>query len=255
MEKGIALNAARSSPALSFCKWPKLKLASQDANFFRGSQLMGVGKRVNLKSWSTSRSKYRVVEAKGGKGRRGMGMGTGRTYQRPAGPIISKAPDDNPRFLVFVRTLKVPRWYPLSIITGGTTAKIMVAAKDTFIGKYIYESTLTRNIGTVVYNDEEKIKNAVLTQYPMLKAASGFLYGYKLIDPVNPDSSIYPSNVTMIPPKEELKPVVEKVKDYFGNAISGVKESFGNISNLKMGAEENEATPKKEEKSEAGRTS
>lgn len=42
-------------------------------------------------------------------------------------------------------------WYPLSIITGGTTAKIMVAAKDNFLGKYIYKDTLARNLAAVIY--------------------------------------------------------------------------------------------------------
>lgn len=42
-------------------------------------------------------------------------------------------------------------WYPLNLITGGTTAKIMVAAKDNFLGKYIYKDTLARNIAAVIY--------------------------------------------------------------------------------------------------------
>lgn len=42
-------------------------------------------------------------------------------------------------------------WYPLNIITGGTTAKIMLAAKDNFLGKYIYKDTLARNLAAVIY--------------------------------------------------------------------------------------------------------
>ena len=42
-------------------------------------------------------------------------------------------------------------WYPLSIVTGGTTAKIMVAAKDNILGKYIYKDTLARNLAAVIY--------------------------------------------------------------------------------------------------------
>lgn len=42
-------------------------------------------------------------------------------------------------------------WYPLSVISGGTTAKIMVAAKDNFLGKYIYKDTLARNLAAVIY--------------------------------------------------------------------------------------------------------
>jgi hypothetical protein len=48
-------------------------------------------------------------------------------------------------------SLKVYFWYPLNIITGGTTAKIMLAAKDNFLGKYIYKDTLARNLAAVIY--------------------------------------------------------------------------------------------------------
>lgn len=47
--------------------------------------------------------------------------------------------------------LQVYLWYPLNIVTGGTTAKIMVAAKDNFLGKYIYKDTLARNLAAVIY--------------------------------------------------------------------------------------------------------
>lgn len=47
--------------------------------------------------------------------------------------------------------MQVYLWYPLSVITGGTTAKIMVAAKDNFLGKYIYKDTIARNLAAVIY--------------------------------------------------------------------------------------------------------
>lgn len=47
--------------------------------------------------------------------------------------------------------MQVYLWYPLSLINGGTTAKIMVAAKDNFLGKYIYKDTLARNLAAVIY--------------------------------------------------------------------------------------------------------
>lgn len=47
--------------------------------------------------------------------------------------------------------LQVYFWYPLNVITGGTTAKIMLAAKDNFLGKYIYKDTLARNLAAVIY--------------------------------------------------------------------------------------------------------
>lgn len=55
--------------------------------------------------------------------------------------------------ILYIITLhaQVYLWYPLSIVTGGTTAKIMVAAKDNFLGKYIYKDTLDRNLAAVIY--------------------------------------------------------------------------------------------------------
>lgn len=47
--------------------------------------------------------------------------------------------------------LQVYFWYPLNVVTGGTTAKIMLAAKDNFLGKYIYKDTLARNLAAVIY--------------------------------------------------------------------------------------------------------
>uniref|UniRef100_A0A6N2N198 Uncharacterized protein n=1 Tax=Salix viminalis TaxID=40686 RepID=A0A6N2N198_SALVM len=95
-----------------------------------------------------------VVQAKGKKGMQA------RQFQRPLQtPALPKIEDDgNPKFLIFIRAANVYIWYPLSLITGGTTAKIMVAAKDNFLGKYIYKDTLARNIAAVIYKDEKEIQ-------------------------------------------------------------------------------------------------
>ncbi|KAJ8639534.1 hypothetical protein MRB53_016228 [Persea americana] len=113
------------------------------------------------------------VEAKG---KRGM---QARRFQRaPPHPSLPKIEDEgNPKFVVFIRTnitavlqniasyeeeeaflrlissplALVYLWYPLSLITGGTTAKIMVAAKDNFLGKYMYKDTISRNLAAVIY--------------------------------------------------------------------------------------------------------
>ena len=54
------------------------------------------------------------------------------------------------KYMILVQW-QVYLWYPLSLITGGTTAKIMVAAKDNFLGKYIYKDTIARNLAAVIY--------------------------------------------------------------------------------------------------------
>ncbi|KAJ7957634.1 protein HHL1, chloroplastic [Quillaja saponaria] len=163
-----------------------------------------------------------VVQAKGKKGMQA------RQFQRPP-PSLPKIEDDgNPRFVVFIRMANVYLWYPLSIIAGGTTAKIMVAAKDNFLGKYIYKDTLARNLAAVIYRDEKEIQKTAFKQHRVLKSATEFRYGYKLVENGNIRSAISTTNVIELPTKGELKTVLDKVKDFFGDA----KESFGKLTAL-----------------------
>ncbi|KAL5991188.1 hypothetical protein ACLOJK_012094 [Asimina triloba] len=147
-----------------------------------------------------------VVEAKGKKGMQS------RTFQRP--PPLPKIEDDgNPKFVIFIRSdnVSVYLWYPLSIITGGTTAKIMVAAKDNFVGKYLYKDTIARNLAAVIYKENGDARAALST-----------------------------SDVIELPTQDELKTVVDKVKDFFGGAASNAKESFGKLTSLTSITEESE---------------
>lgn len=166
------------------------------------------------------------------KGRRNAGV-PGRQPNRQQMPAIPKMDnDDNPKFVLFIRTLNVPRWYPLSIVTGGTTAKMMVGAMKNDWGKKLYEGTLTRNIAGVIYKDEISIQKTAIKQYPILKAATGFQYGYKIMDPEKPQSALFASDVVPVPPKEELNSVVDKVRGLFGK----IGDSFGRLGSLPASA-------------------
>ncbi|KAK4358319.1 hypothetical protein RND71_023929 [Anisodus tanguticus] len=198
----------------------------------------GGGARVGLAlnpSTSRTRSQKRqhgkllVVEAKGRKG----GMAA-RQYQRMAPPMPKIEDDGNPKFVIFIRMANVYLWYPLNIVTGGTTAKIMVAAKDNFLGKYIYKDTLARNLAAVIYNDEKEIKKLAMKQHRVLKSATEFRYGYKLVENNNLRAALSTSDVIELPTPDKLKTVVDKVKDFFGDA----KESFGKLTALPTSEED-----------------
>ncbi|CAN1295307.1 Protein HHL1, chloroplastic [Linum perenne] len=179
-----------------------------------------------------SRSLF-VVEAKG---KRGMA-----NRQFPKAPLLPKIEEDgNPNFVIFIRMANVNIWYPLSIISGGTTAKIMVAAKDNFLGKYIYRDTLARNLATVIYRvswfissslfietmlpsfkllrngygidscftliltkvlhfgyeqDEKEIRKTAVRQHRILRSATEFRYGYKLVENANIRAALSVNNV------------------------------------------------------------
>ncbi|XP_009606772.1 protein HHL1, chloroplastic [Nicotiana tomentosiformis] len=176
-----------------------------------------------------------VVEAKGKKG----GMAA-RQYQRMAPPIPKIEDDGNPKFVIFVRMANVYLWYPLNIVTGGTTAKIMVAAKDNFLGKYIYKDTLARNLAAVIYNDEKNIQKLAMKQHRVLKSATEFRYGYKLVENNNLRAALSTTDVIELPTPDQLKTVVDKVKDFFGDA----KESFGKLTALPTSESSEEDSPK-----------
>ncbi|KAL3337350.1 hypothetical protein AABB24_029818 [Solanum stoloniferum] len=182
---------------------------------------------------TTQKRKLLVVEAKGRKG----GMAA-RQYQRMAPPMPKIEDDGNPKFVIFIRMANVYLWYPLNIVTGGTTAKIMVAAKDNFLGKYIYKDTLARNLAAVIYNDEKEIQKLAMKQHRVLKSATEFRYGYKLVENNNLRAALSTSDVIELPTPDKLKTVVDKVKDFFGDA----KESFGKLTALPESSEED--TPK-----------
>ncbi|KAK8516690.1 hypothetical protein V6N12_049411 [Hibiscus sabdariffa] len=144
-----------------------------------------------------------VVEAKGKKGM------AARQFQRPPPPPLPKIEDDgNPRFVIFMRMANVNLWYPLSIITGGTTAKIMVAAKDNFLGKYIYKDTIARNLAAVIYRDEKEIQKTAFKQFRVLQSATEFRYGYKLVENGNIKAAVSTNDVIELPTEDQLKTVI-----------------------------------------------
>ncbi|KAA8533257.1 hypothetical protein F0562_033210 [Nyssa sinensis] len=181
-----------------------------------------------------------VVKAKG---KRGM---QSRQFQRPPPPPLPKIEDDgNPRFVVFIRMANVYLWYPLSIISGGTTAKIMVAAKDNFLGKYIYKDTLAKNLAAVIYRDEKEIQKTAFKQFRVLRSATEFRYGYKLVENNNLRAALSTTDVIELPTPDQLKTVLDKVKDFFGDA----KESFGKLTALNSTTiEESEENSKEKSK-------
>ncbi|KAL6899645.1 hypothetical protein ACP4OV_006303 [Aristida adscensionis] len=183
-----------------------------------------------------------VVEARGGRS-----WSERQLQQQRRAPQLPKIEDDgNPRFVIFIRTANVYFWYPLNVVTGGTTAKIMLAAKDNFLGKYIYKDTLARNLAAVIYKDEDEIIDTAKEQYRVLRTENEFRYGYKVVENGNIRSALTTSNVIELPKKEELKTVVDKVKDFFGDVTAGAKESFAQITGSAVSKEGEEAEGKGE---------
>ncbi|XP_058781606.1 protein HHL1, chloroplastic-like [Vicia villosa] len=215
MELGMSLNALLHPP-----------LSSSSSTFNKSSSSFNQSLFSIPKQIPTRTQQHRHVLVVEAKGKKGMAS---RQFQRPPPPPLPKVEDDgNPKFVVFIRMANVNLWYPLSIVSGGTTAKIMIAAKDNFLGKYIYKDTLDRNLAAVIYRDEKEIQTTAFKQHPVLKSASEFRYGYKLIVNGNVKAALSSSNVIQLPTPDKLKTVVDQVKDFFED----VKDTFRQITSL-----------------------
>ncbi|CAH1433864.1 unnamed protein product [Lactuca virosa] len=190
-----------------------------DSNIIRHSFCSS---QIQRKQQQNQGKRLMVVEAKGKKGMQA------RQFQRPM-PAMPKIEDDgNPRFVIFIRMANVYLWYPVSIVAGGTTAKILLAGKDNFVGKYIYKDTLSKNLAGVIYKDEKEVQKTAIRQHRVLRAATEFRYGYKLVEGTNIRAALASNDVIELPTKAELKTVLDKVIDFFGDA----KESFGKLTEL-----------------------
>lgn len=147
----------------------------------------------------------------------------GRKQQAgPAGPTMPDfSSTEGPVFLIMVKSSRLPMWYPVTFMNGGSQAEVMTKGMETEWSKGIAGGALVREIGNLIYGDEEKVKEATLAQYPNLRKAPELSWGFKLVDKANPASSFTSNNVTMIPPKgsPELEAPVEKVSNAIKNPI------------------------------------
>merc|ERR1712224_828767 len=116
-------------------------------------------------------------------------------------------------------------------MNGGSQAEGMTKGMETEWCKGIARGALVREIGNLIYKDEQGVKEATLGQYPNLRKAPELEWGFK----ANPKDSFSSNNVTMIPPKgspELLAPAqgaLEKLRDpsLVDNAVDSIKGIFG----------------------------
>ena len=76
--------------------------------------------------------------------------------------------------------MQLPQWVPLSVVKGGTSANLLVKSMAGNFAQSTFRDTLVRNIGTVLYKDRLEIEESLKTQFPMMKNATEFEYGFKI---------------------------------------------------------------------------
>ncbi|CAL6301942.1 unnamed protein product [Bathycoccus prasinos] len=137
---------------------------------------------------------------------------------------------DNEQFVIYVRSKKgLKTWFPLNVVTGGSTANTLVKGLDSNLSKDMALKSLTNNIGQALYKEQVQLEEMV-RKMPMLKSARELEYGFSVLDKENPNSMFKPSekDVYVIPPEEETRmPAQEaaeglkKIGDNFKKLIDG----------------------------------
>lgn len=153
---------------------------------------------------------------------------------------------DNEQFVIYVRSKKgLKTWFPLNVVTGGSTANTLVKGLDSNLSKDVGPSllchhishrflqmalkSLTNNIGQAIYKEQVQLEEMV-RKMPMLKSARELEYGFSILDKTNPNSMFKPSekDVFVIPPEEETRMPAQE-------AAEGLKRIGDNFKKLMDG--------------------
>ena len=141
---------------------------------------------------------------------------------------------DNEQFVIYVRSkMGFKAWYPLNVVTGGSTANTLVKGLESNISKDLAQKSLTNNIGQAIYKDIEQLEE-LCRRMPMLKAAKELEYGFMVLDKDNPASMFKPpdNKVYLIPPEEETQLPAQKVANGLQSAADKVKGILSGSSGL-----------------------
>eukprot|EP00667_Euglena_gracilis_P017049 EG_transcript_17920 len=143
--------------------------------------------------------------------------------QKPQTPAVDP---ENEEFVIFVRAKTIgTRWFPLTIVTGGTQANNLVKASKGALATDMFKNQLIRSIGEVIYRDQVKIEKQLrAANVPGMAVVKEFEYGFTIRDKTNPDKWMDDSGVIVIPPKDQLPETpINKVAD----GVRGIAEKFG----------------------------
>lgn len=180
-----------------------------------------------------------VMAAKGrGMARGGVGGASGRRMTQQRERMVQSMPalpedDGNPQFFIFVRSEVLRKWQPLTILAGGSAAKLMTGVMEGEMGKKLYSKTLTNNLAQSIYKDEDKIKDMIKKNMQTFKNTQSFQYGYKMIDrSKNMFENMQPDGLTMIPPEEETRGAIRDAAESVQAAMAntGVGETLSNLT-------------------------
>jgi len=170
-----------------------------------------------------------IILSKGKGGGRRNGASRRPGGQPPMEQYMPPIDPDNEQFVIYVRSKKgFKAWYPLNVVTGGSTANTLVKGLESNVSKDLAKKSLTSNIGQAIYKDIEQLEE-MCRRMPMLKAAKELEYGFTILDKSNPSSMFNPDpeKVFVIPCEEETRLPAQQMAEGFQSAANKVKSLLG----------------------------
>lgn len=165
--------------------------------------------------------------------------------QQPKFPALQNMKDQY--FILWVRSKRIKSWFPLNIISGTEAAKTLKSVKENAVAKAIggdklADFQIVKALGMSVYKQADEVKKQALQMHPKLNYARELQYGFKEImnntefnD--NPQPFMKIANISVIPPEEELRNILDDAGDYareagdklstVGDNVKGFFSGFG----------------------------
>lgn len=135
---------------------------------------------------------------------------------------VPEVDTENPQFVIFVRSAKVKMWYPLNMVSGGPLAKGLLKGMDNDFLKGMASGALLTSLRDAIYKDIDATENAARKEIKPLAGAKKLVFGYKILDPSDPEGSIMPKGVKEIPAEE----------DNTGTSFDGVQAIADNLKDV-----------------------
>ncbi|KAK9865672.1 hypothetical protein WJX84_008594 [Apatococcus fuscideae] len=214
-------------------------LVNRSRSFGSGSSHAFQGTSLNFRtSRQSAASRSRRVEVQAMRGKAQKKALKEQQRIQTQGPPSPPPHPTNVEFVVFMRPwqeeyvgqqpepgsrayMSVPKWMPVSVISGGAAANNLVENLDTDWGRKLYGKLLIRQLANGVYKECGKVEEQVKEARPEFKNVDRFEWGFKVRNKQKPRDWIKAENITIFPAKDKLGATpAEAITGWVNNLLS-----------------------------------
>eukprot|EP00930_Biecheleria_cincta_P048843 TRINITY_DN340_c0_g1_i1.p1 TRINITY_DN340_c0_g1~~TRINITY_DN340_c0_g1_i1.p1 ORF type:complete len:268 (-),score=47.79 TRINITY_DN340_c0_g1_i1:81-839(-) len=195
---------------------------------------------------SAHKSKFRVVpdiESAVSMGIRSRRWSGGRpnmaeiNREKMQSPSLNNVKDQY--FILYARSPKIKHWYAINIVSGSEAAKNLKGATNNDLAKAVgvdklAQGQVVKALGMSMYKQNDEVMKNAREMHPPLNYASKLQYGYKEIlnnteFNKNPVPFLQLTNISLIPPEEELRNILDDAGDKLSEAGTNLAKVGDNV--------------------------